>query len=237
MDNYSEIRAKINKRTDVLIRSSHPDVNLHEPLYAVNWFSTKVECLYSFYNLLAFRSVLKIGGKALLKAKVSETLVDDNNGKRELLLIVRYPKGENFKSLMESTYFKMISIFRVLSVSHFTFGFTHKLVADTQSKKSDDLTYAIHHFKAGIEASKTIEQITRLLPSNISIKYTGLTVANLYTQEKNKEARQVPNLMDALVVFQSKTEEELKLFFASEAYQNLLKDLPVNYIGLLNRIF
>ena len=140
MSQNSEIRASVTKSTDILIRGINADINLKEPFYAINWFSTKREWLYHFYNFLAARSVIKIGGKAFFKAGVGETIIDDSgNGKRELLLIVRYPGGLQFKSLMESTYFKMVSILRILSVRKFTFGFTHKIEADKTSQKSDKL--------------------------------------------------------------------------------------------------
>jgi len=124
MHNYTEVRGKFSNNVDVFIRSVHSDANLDESFYAINWFSTKMEWLYHFYNFLAVRSVLKVGGKPFFKAKVTETLVDDNRGRRDLLLIVNYPNGKKFISLMESTYFKMVSIFRILSVKRFTFGLT-----------------------------------------------------------------------------------------------------------------
>ena len=61
-------------------------------------------------------------------------------------------------------------------------------------------------------------------------------VANLYSQEKGKEPQQIPNLMDALVIYQSNSEEALRSFLETESYKNILNELPSNHISLLNRI-
>lgn len=235
---YPEIRGKVTSKTDVLIRANDTNVDLNQPFYAVNWFDTKVEWLYHFYNFLAVKSVRKVGGIAFFKAKVKEVLVGDAKDQRELLLIVRYPSGQQFKSLMQSTYFKMVSIFRILSVSKFTFGFTHKIQLDKTSKKSDGLHYAIHHFKTQKDSTKVINQLSQYLPKEVQIKYTGAMIANLYSQEKGAAASQIPNLMDAIIIVQSKDEAAIRAVFASTTYQNTLQKLTSSSsISLLNRIF
>jgi len=235
-NNYPEIRGQVTKKIEVLVRANRHDVDLDSPLYAINWFSTKVAWLYHFYNFLAAPSVLKVGGSAFFKAKVTETLVDDNNGRRDLLLIVNYPGSQNFKALMESTYFKMVSMFRILAVTKFTFGFTHKISSDEESQKTEGLYYAIHHFKSAEDAKATLDSIVNILTDDVSVKYTGQIVANLYTQEKTKEPKQVPNLMDAIIIVQAKTETALKALFQTADYQDIIEGLTSNHISLLNRI-
>ena len=236
MNSTPEIRAKVTSNVDVLIKAIRPDVNLDEPLYAINWFSTKVEWIYHLYNLLAVRSVRNIGGRAFFKAKVKETILDEAKGRRDLILIIRYPGGQNFKSLMESTYFKIVSIFRVMSVSKFTFGFTHKIEADPKTTKEDGLHHAIHHFKLKTDVNTFLNAVKTLLPEGISIKYTGNMVATLNKHEKDKSIEQIPNLMDALVIFQSSDEEALRSLFAKEEYKELRKELQSSHISLLERI-
>ncbi len=237
MSNLPEIRGKVISNTHVLIRANAEGVNLNEPFFAINWFSTKVEWMYHFYNFLASRSVVKVGGKPFFKAKVTETLVDTSNSRRDLILIVRYPNGEQFKSLMQSTYFIMVSVFRIFAVSNFTFGFTHKMEADDKSQKSDSLHYALHHFKAEKNTGEILQKIKQITPASISTKYTGQMVANLYSQEKDNEPEQIPNLMDAIVVFQSPSEQELRSLLTSAAYQEILEMTPTNHVSFLNRIF
>ena len=236
MNNLPEISGKVTNNIDVLIRANRVGVNLNEPFYAINWFSTKMEWMYHLYNFLAARSVIGVGGTPFFKAKVTETIVDTSNSKRELLLIVRYPGGQQFKSLMQSTYFKMVSVFRIFAVANFTFGFTHKLAADEISKKSDGLYYALHHFKSDNRVEEILQKIQQLMPASITSKYAGQMIANLYSQEKNKEPDQIPNLMDAIVVFQAQTEEELRAFLSSASYRTILDMTPTNHVSFLNRI-
>jgi hypothetical protein len=236
MKERQEITAKVTNKLDVIIRATRPGINLEESFYAINWFSTKVEWLYHFYNFLASKSVIKIGGAAFFKARVTEIILDELQGKRELILIVRYPGGQNFKALLESTYFKVVSIFRVLSVTDFTFGFTHKIESDPNSKIEDGLHYAIHHFKTTKKTDEILKNIQAVLPKNIRIKYSGHTIASLNSQEKNKAMSQIPNLMDGLYIFQSPEEENLRALFKSDAYQTFLSTFQSSHISLLNRI-
>lgn len=236
MSDYPEIKAKVTSKIDVLIRATQPDVNLDEPFYAINWFSTKTEWLYHFYNFLAVRSVRKIGGIPFFKASVSETILDEEEGRRDLILIVRYPSGQNFMSLMTSTYFKMVSIFRILSVSKFTFGFTHKIEVNSVSKKKDGLHYAIHHFKSDKNGKEIFQQLQEIMPANISVKYGGHIVATLNSQEKNKSVEQIPNLMDGLYIFQANEEVQLREFLESNPYKIFIENLQSSHISLLNRI-
>ncbi len=236
MSEFSEIRGRVTSKIDVLIRANQPDINLDEPLYAINWFSTKTAWIYHFYNFLASRSVRKIGGRAFFKGEVTETILDESDTRRDLILIIRYPDGQSFKALMESTYFKMVSIFRILSVKRFTFGFTHKLVADTQTKKEDNLSYAIHHFKVDKNDKNLLDKIQNDLSDNISIKYAGQVVATLNSQEKNQPVQQIPTLMDGVLIYQSSDDDQLRSFFDSEKYQAFLKNFQSSHISLLKRI-
>ena len=45
----------------------------------------------------------QIGGKAFFKGKITKTILDESKAARELILIVYYPSGNNFKALMIST--------------------------------------------------------------------------------------------------------------------------------------
>lgn len=236
MKSNPEIRVKITANLDVIIRANRPDINLETPFYAVNWFSTKAAWLYHFYNFLAFRSLRKAGGTAFFKAKVTETILDDANAKRDFLLIVRYLGGHQFKSLVETTYFKIVSVFRIISVKNFTFGFTQNLTEDHDSKKSDGFYYGLHHFKTNNNIGKIMQQVLKTRPEEIEVKYAGIMIANMYNQPKDESAVQVPNLMDAILLFQARSEEDLRRYFASEAYHKIIEALPANFISLVKRL-
>lgn len=231
----NEITCNVTKSTKVLIKANDPAVNLNEPLYAINWFSTKMEWVYHFYNLLASKSVVKIGGKAFFKGKITKTILDEKNKARDLILIIYYPGGNNFKALMESTYFKVVSIFRMLSVKKFSFGFTQKqLVSD--SLLTNNLAYVVHHFKAPEVTSSFFSQFESLLTENVKIKYAGKMVADLVTKTKDQEAESIPNVMDGIIIFESEKESDILNIIASPEYQSLIKSLGGSYIGTLNRI-
>jgi len=59
----NEIKCEITKSTNVYIKAKTPSVDLNEPLYAINWFSTKLEWMYHLYNFLASKSLKKVFSK------------------------------------------------------------------------------------------------------------------------------------------------------------------------------
>jgi len=66
----NEIKCEITKSTNVYIKAKTPSVDLNEPLYAINWFSTKLEWMYHLYNFLASKSLKKVvEAKDFLKEK------------------------------------------------------------------------------------------------------------------------------------------------------------------------
>jgi len=236
MENKNEMVGNVTGKMKAIIRANHESTDLNTTFYAINWFSTKIEWMYHFYNFLATRSVLKVGAKPFFKGKVSKTFLDENDTGRELILIVKYPGGQNFIKLMEDTYFKLVSIFRILSVKNFTFGFTKKESLDNNSFLEDRLSYAIHHFKMVDIDQSFFEKFNQLVNHNIQIKYAGFMVAQLYSQKVPAPAEAIPNLMDGLVIFEAQSEELIQEMFNSEVYQNLIKELDSSYIGFLDRI-
>ena len=228
----NEIKCEVTKSIHVFIKAKNKAVNLNEPLYAVNWFSSKRAWVYHLYNKLASRSVQKIGGKGFFKGKVTKTILDQNNSRRDLILIVHYPNAISFKNLMENTYFKIVSLLRMAAVKDFSFGFTHKKdVSD--SSLNENLHYLIHHFKTDNEA--IYERFNEFLSEDIGIKYSGKMVAELYTEKENRITR-VPNIIDGIVIYESKTETSILDMVAKKEYQEFIKTLDSSFIGTIKRI-
>ena len=150
------ISANITSSTDVIIRSEFEEHSLDKQLIAVNWFDTRIEWLYHLYNYLASRSVLKVGGRPLFKAKTVND-IRSNNGKRSIMLIVQYPDGTAFKQLLESTYFKIVSLLRMRAVKSFTFSFTHAVVKPDFKRKFAH--YIIHHFDKSQDISDVVRHV------------------------------------------------------------------------------
>ena len=230
----NEIKCNVTKSINVFIKAKDESVDLNQPLYAVNWFSSKIAWVYHLYNMLASRSVKKVGGEGFFKGKIVKTILDQNNSRRDLILIVRYPNGTGFKNLMENTYFKIVGLLRVAAVKKFSFGFTSKQMVSESSLK-DNLYYVVHHFKTTNKAIYT--RFNELVNDTISIKYSGKMVAELYSKKNDKEVTEVPNIMDGIVIYQSKTEGVLLDMIAKSEYQELITTLDSSYIGTVKRIF
>ena len=236
MTKTNEIIADVTKQIKAIIRANDKDIDLNAPFYAINWFSTKIEWMYHFYNFLATRSVLKIGAKPFFKGHITSTYLDEKNTERQLILIVKYPGGQQFKQLMEDTWFKIVSIFRILSVKQFTFAFTKKISSENTSELSQNFSYAVHHFKTNEEIEVIFSKLTASKDNSISIKYAGGAIAQLYSQQIPKTAEAIPILMDGIVIFEATSEIALKEMFDSLDYQQFISSLDSSYIGFLKRI-
>ena len=229
----NEIKCEVTKSINVFIKAKNTNANLNEPLYAVNWFSTKIAWVYHLYNLLADRSLTKVGGSPFFKGKIIKTILDQDNTKRDFILIIRYPSGNAFKALMENTYFKMVSLLRMAAVKDFSFGFTSKQLGN-ESSLSDNLSYVVHHFKT---TNETIySSFNEVLTDDISIKYAGEMVAELYSKPVDKEIKEVPNIMDGVVIYESKSEAPILNMIEGKQYQEIIKGLDSSYIGTVKRI-
>ena len=237
MNKQQIITGKVTNSISVLLKSVNDATALDKPLYAINWFSTKMEWMYHFYNFLAYPRVKSMGGKVFFKGKLYQTLHGEEKDGRELLLIVNYPSGNNFKNLMIDTLFKMVSIFRILAVKKFSFGFTQKLFPSDEKNTTDKTKkYAIHHFRTPQLTEKKVSELQEILETTpIRLHYAGAINALLYSQETNKEAEQIPCLMNGIFLLESDTEANLKDLINKESYQNYRKSFDTSFIGLIER--
>jgi len=119
------IEATIVASTTVRIERLNNNSAWEHPVHAINWFDTRLLLLYNFYNLLAGRSVARVGGTPLVKGKLISRIVGTDASQRQILLLVRYPSPAQFKTMLESTYFKLVSVLRGLAVKNFTFCLSH----------------------------------------------------------------------------------------------------------------
>lgn len=237
MSNQQIITGKVTNNISVLLKSVNDATALDRPLYAINWFSTKTAWMYHFYNFLAYPRVKSIGGKRFFKGKFYQTLHGEEQDSRELLLIVIYPSGNNFKKLMMDTLFKMVSIFRILAVKKFSFGFTQKLFPSNQETTADiTKKYAIHHFRTPQLTESKVKELQEILETaQVRLHYAGAINALLYSQETNKEVEQIPCLMNGIFLLESDTEANLKDLVNKESYQNYMKHFDTSFIGLIER--
>ena len=230
----NEISAKVTGSTSVLIKTVGEGHSLNEELIAVNWFDTRTEWLYHLYNSLASRSVKKIGGLPLFKAKVAKDISDDKF-RRDIILIVQYPSGNAFKNLIESNYFKIVSLLRVKAVNRFTFSFTKAVINPKFEKKY--AFYAIHNYSSRMAKEVILDNIKEVEQGNISVLYNGYTFAHLSKVIKGQSPEDIEYIVDNVIVYGGDNEEQLTQFLNSASYKAHFGTQQNEYKGLLNRIF
>ena len=91
------IEAKLPGRQRAYIRRIDATFSFDEPVYAVNWFNARWRWIYDFYNLIAARSVHKVGGAPLFKGRLTELVQGAEADRRDMILVVRYPGLIKFK--------------------------------------------------------------------------------------------------------------------------------------------
>ena len=228
-----EITAKVIGSTSVLIKTEKDGHTLNDELIAVNWFDTKTEWLYHLYNTLASKSVKKIGGIPLFKAKVLEDISDDRY-RREILLLVKYPNGNAFKQLMQSNYFKVVSLLRMQAVKRFTFGFT-KAIVQPQFRKTYQ-HYAIHNYTSSSDKDVVMENMEEIQQGNISVLYKGYTFASL-SKVSNGEPEKIESIVDNIIIYGAEDKQQLSDFLNSDSYSSHFGTQQNEYKGFIKRIF
>jgi len=239
---FQVIKEHVVLGNHAVVKSIKEDVNLDEPVYAINWFNTRSRWMYDFYNILAARSVYKIGGKVFFKGTVAKILQGTSENSRKVLLIVNYPSGVRFLDLMKDRFFVMVSVLRELAVKKFSFGFTQRLdrnALEQNGKLAFDRSksYAIHHFKTDKPVPAFIPMIQMTAESKgIEVYYAGQTSSLLFAQNKAGKETQIPCLLDGLLVFEGTADSELEEFLHSDDYQLNVAQFDSSYMALLDRV-
>lgn len=228
------LRVKINNKTSVYIKSIDADVPLAKPVYAMNWFNTKRPWLYDLYNKAAIGSVTKVGGKPFFKGRVVDVLLGNDPERRDVLLIVNYPSAKHFMRMLEITWFKLVSILRLLSVDQFTFGFTRRTDSATVSADSDkSKVYAIHHYRAAEDLTAKLEAL--VAQSNAEVYYAGQMSSLLYSGDNQQATQQVPCLMSGLLVLRAEHGDQIRDLVQCADYQAVIAQSESSFIATLKR--
>jgi hypothetical protein len=244
MQFFQVIKEHVILGNNAVIKSIQTDVPLEQPVYAVNWFNTRFKWMYDYYNLLAAPSVFKIGGSIFFKGVVTKTLYGNEADSREVLLIINYPSGNNFLKLVKGKFFLLVSLLREIAVKQFSFGFTKRLdstvpsLNENRKRKFDpSKSYAIHHFKTDKPIVIFLAIISIYAQSKgIKIDYAGQTSSLLFFENRKGRDKQVPCLMDGLILFEGDKEKQVEEFLMSKGFQDKIAQLESSYIALLNRV-
>lgn len=237
MKDYKKIERKITNNIVCKIKAVDEFNQLEEEVYAINWFSTKLEWMYTLYNLLAAKSLTKVGGHVFFKGKLLKTLHGNPESTRELVLIVNYPSPNKFLDLLQDKYFQFISIFRLLAVDKFTFGFSTRISKQRPKRRDKLKSHAIHHFRISGRSDHYIKTIEGLsVKFDIDILFIGAISSLLSTQTKNGKEEQIPCLMDVVILFEANNEDLLEGFLTGKEYIDQTNGLESSYSALIKRL-
>ena len=161
-------------------------------------------------------------------------LYGSDEDQRQVLLLVKYPAPVNFRNMLENTYFKLVSIVRVVAVKEFSFCLSH-IVDEAQiaQKTNDSEHYGVHHFRGN---ASTLEVIRSSLANwEIDIAFSSMKSHELYKVTGKNDAVPVPVVMDGIVLFKCKDEETLKRIVESKVYQACIQQSQSSFVGLYKR--
>ena len=225
------------KITGSITAEIHGELNeIESPLFAINWFDTRIAIVYHLYNLLAASRVFKIGGKVLSKGKCGQTISGNADLARHYLLIVNYPTGHRFLELLSDKVFQLMSVLRIAAVKRFSFVLHQRqgepqLLPEGKSVINPSDHYAVLQVQlpkqseqSKAEASFDFSAFQRLAEQHDSQVFFASRVAGqvVLNKDKQNEADAMPFLTDVTVLIKSATAKNVSNCFASDQVENLL---------------
>ena len=203
---------------------------LEEPLFAINWFDTRVAPIYHLYNYLAASRAFRIGAKVFFKGETGEPFAGDSDLGRRYLLIVNYPSGERFLDLMADRVFQIIGLLRTLAVRRFSFvlhrriGGEQLLGARTQSWEKAT-RYAVLHFHQGEGADATRAPRERLQEiaqrHRVGVHFSSRRAVTLSVAKGDSPPEPTPYVTENILLFEPGDAGRIAEFFADPGFVDL----------------
>ncbi len=233
---------KITPKAAVVLEPMGPPQDLMQPLFAINWFNTRLAWLYTLYNWLAAVPLYRTGARVIMKARLRQVLRGNAADSRDLLLVVNYPSGERFLDLLGNRLFQLVSVLRILAVKDFSFVL-HKrpkgndLPGPGRLKDGIERAYAVHHFRSSVLFQEELSTIAALTE--------GLAIRLCFGSEKaaavasvNRRGRRhvMPYVIHKAVLFEAGSYPALEAFLTGERYRQFCAELDDSFIGTLDRI-
>jgi hypothetical protein len=137
----------------------------------------------------------------------------------------------------------MVSLLRMLAVKKFTFGFSSRVdistlenavVGDSQEPLQTDKVYAIHHYRAEQDITKTLAEV--IDGQGVYIYFSSRISAYLFSGDQNGPDKQVPCLMDGVALLQADSQIQLEEASQQEKYQALTQQTDCSFIACLHRV-
>ena len=214
------------------------------PLFAINWFDTRLAFIYHLYNFLAASRVNKIGGKVLFKGKCGETISGNPAWSRKFLLIVNYPSGHQFLKLLSDRVFQLMSVLRIAAVKDFSFVLHQRtgqpqLLDSITSNFDPSLFYSVVHFS--LPASETpqdrfVELDEMAEHHECEIFFVGSVAGKVTLISKKNGRSAMPFITDCTALIRSSTEEQLAKLWQSDSMQNFTKRTDDHFAAHVVRV-
>jgi len=211
--------AKLPKNLKAFIFRNKEMLRDDEPVYAINWFDTRSRLVYDFYNMLAAKPVLKVGGRPFLKCQIIKRLHGDVDRQRDMLLIVRYPGLKNFGNMLENKFFQLVSLIRSVPLSE-----------DQQAQ----VVYGVLHY-VGAPDELDPRALIASTP-DVELQFIGKIGASLAVGKATTSAQHVPCILDGIVILKASNTDSFDGLVASTDFQQLSDQSEHLFFGVYDRV-
>ena len=223
------------------VRISGSEEVLRNPLFAINWFDTRVALVYHFYNLIAAPRVFKVGGKALFKGQYQETIYGNPDMQRKFLLIVNYPSANRFLDLAADKIFQVFSVFRIAAVKRFSFVLDQRhhgeqLLTDRMPSEKKEGSYAVVQLSQSPPNLNTTNSPAENSPANspaewaasigslskqhnVEMFFAGTVAGRVSTVDQDDQESAMPTITEHTFVF-SASSDALSDFLKSNEFRS-----------------
>jgi uncharacterized protein (DUF1330 family) len=232
---------RITRGTKIVLQAVHDEDVLKNPLFAINWFNTRSLWLYNLYNMIASRSLSKIGGRVLFKGRVMETLLGSPEDTREILLIVNYPSGERFLDLLSNRFFQITSLLRLAAVRDFSFVFNQRVDGPALLEKRNQVfdasrAWAVHLYSSDCDVHEEVQLLrTVAAKDKLTLHFASLRAVIVHSEDNDGKRKAFNHVTDRVVILEAENEERIRAA-VSGSYHEFAASVSGSYIGLLSRM-
>jgi len=236
MEDNNSLKRQLTKSISIEIIPVKGEVEINSRVWAINWFNYKSKWLYSLYNRLAAKFVIRMGGQLLFKGHNQKTLLGEESYARHTLLIVTYPSIGKFLDMLLIKAFQLVGLLRVKAVKDFVFGFTRRVddYNETTTPAIDiNNKYLVFHYQGTIEQS-SLNSLAK--NSGLKTYFSGEKIGQVKRFEKGKKPVVAPFFMDGIVVFETKSKNAIITFVESRGFTELINVNSSNYAAIFTRV-
>ena len=224
----------------VRIRIRGEEAVIQNPLFAINWFDTRVAFIYHLYNMLAGPRAFKVGAKALFKGKHQRTLYGNPDLQRNFLLIVNYPSANHFLDLASDKVFQVFSVLRIAAVKRFSFVLQQRhhgqqLLTDRTPKDNKQGSYAVVQISASPQNLDSANPPDTTSPAdlaaaigslakqkNVELFFAGSAAGRVSTVGQDDQESALLAITEHTFVFSASSDAALSDFLVSNEFQSLI---------------